>query len=77
MKRETLQSVVGILLIVSVCLTGLLGYIQSELELRRFLPHRYLAYATLGLAVLHVYLNWGKLRRFLRRVLGRLHGEDQ
>ncbi len=68
MKRETLRYLVSLLLFVSICTTGLLGYIQSELELRKFVPHRYFAYATLTLAAVHLYFHWGKLCRFWHRL---------
>ncbi len=71
MRRETFQYVVSLLLVFSVCMTGLLGYIQSQLELRKFVPHRYFAYTTLCLATLHVYLNWKKLWLFIRSLLRR------
>jgi hypothetical protein len=50
----------------SVFITGLLGYIQSQLELRKFVPHRYFAYITLCLAAVHIYFNAAKIWRFLR-----------
>ena len=62
MKRHHLDYAVSILLLISLCVTGLLGYVQSELELRRFIPHRYAAYTTLWLAAVHVYV-----RCFLRK----------
>jgi hypothetical protein len=68
MRRETFQYIVGLLLILSVIMTGLLGYVQSQLELRKFVPHRYFAYTTLCLATLHVYLNWKKLWSYIRRL---------
>ena len=67
MKREDLKYVVSILLFFSICLTGALGYIQSELELRKFTPHRYFAYATLILAAAHVTLNGSRIWRYLSR----------
>lgn len=67
MKREDINYIISIVLIFSISLTGIVGYIQSQLELRRFVPHRYFAYATLILAAIHVILNWGKLWRYLRR----------
>ncbi len=67
MRRETFQYIVGLLLILSVIMTGLLGYVQSQLELRKFVPHRYFAYATLFLAALHLYLNFGRLWRYLKK----------
>ena len=67
MKRGDITIILSLLLLVSLAVTGLLGYIQSELELRRFVPHRYFAYATLILAGIHVALHWRKVWRFLRR----------
>jgi hypothetical protein len=67
MKREDIKYIVSILLFFSICLTGSLGYIQSELELRKFTPHRYFAYATLSLAAVHVTLNAGRIWRYLSR----------
>ena len=71
MKRADFEIIISILLMVAVCVTGLLGYFQSELELRRFVPHRYAAYATLILTAVHVSLKWDKVWRYLR---GRRHG---
>ena len=67
MKRTPLDYAISILLLISLCVTGLLGYLQSELELRRFVPHRYAAYTTLCLAAVHVYMNGGKLWRHIWR----------
>ena len=67
MKRSNFDYAISILLLISLCVTGLLGYIQSELELRRFVPHRYAAYTTLCLAAIHVYMNGGKLWRHIWR----------
>ena len=67
MKREDINYVVSLLLLFSVIITGTTGYIQSQLELRRFIPHRYFAYATLSLAAVHVCLNAGKLWRYIHR----------
>ena len=67
MKREDIKYIVSILLFFSICLTGVLGYIQSELELRKFTPHRYFAYATLSLAAVHVTLNADRIWRYFSR----------
>jgi len=67
MKREDVNYIISVFLLVSVCITGLTGYIQSQLELRKFVPHRYFAYVTLGLAAIHVCLNAGKVWRYIRR----------
>lgn len=67
MKREDFSYAVSFLLLLSVVITGMTGYIQSQLELRRFVPHRYFAYTTVALAAVHVYLNAGRLLRYVRR----------
>ena len=71
MKREDVSYTISLLLLFSIGITGVTGYIQSQLELRRFIPHRYFAYVTLGLAAVHIYLNAGKLWRYIRRKLKR------
>jgi hypothetical protein len=63
---RTLKYVLSLLLLLSIALTGILGYIQSSLELRRFVPHKYFAYTTLVLAALHVALNLKRIIRFFR-----------
>ncbi len=64
----------SLLLLILILLTALLGYIQSELELRKFVPHRYLAYATLVVLAVHLYFNFGKIWRYLRRRKRRRRG---
>jgi len=66
MNRADFEIIISILLIVAVCVTGVLGYFQSEMELRRFVPHRYAAYTTLILTAVHVSLKSGKLLRYIR-----------
>lgn len=67
MKRKDINYAISILLLLLISITGILGYIQSQLELRKFVPHRYFAYVTLGLAAVHVCLNGGKVWRYIRR----------
>jgi hypothetical protein len=74
MKRTDFEFTVSILLFFSVSVTGLLGFIQSQLELRKFVPHRYSAYVTLCLAAVHVYLNAGKIWKYLCR---KIHPKSQ
>ncbi len=66
MRRQDINYAVSILLLVSIAITAITGYIQAQLDLRRFVPHRYFAYITLALAAIHVYLNAGKLWRYSR-----------
>ena len=67
MKRVDINYALSILLLLSISITGILGYIQSQLDLRKFFPHRYSAYVTLCLMALHVCLNGGKVWRYMRR----------
>lgn len=66
MKRGDINYIISLLLLFSVVITGITGYIQSQLDLRKFVPHRYFAYVTLGLAAVHVCLNAGKIWRYIR-----------
>lgn len=66
MKRQDINYIVSFLLLVSLAITAITGYIQAQLELRGFVPHRYFAYITVALAVIHVFLNAGKLWRYAR-----------
>jgi hypothetical protein len=63
---KTLKYILSLLLLLSVALTGILGYIQSSLELRRFVPHKYFAYTTLVLTAVHAALNFKRIIRFFR-----------
>lgn len=67
MNLRDITMVLSILLFVSLAITGVLGYLQSELDLRKFIPHRYFAYTTLILAAIHVMLHWKKLWRYVRK----------
>ncbi len=71
MKRRDVNYLISILLMISIVVTGSLGYIQSELEIRKFFPHRYAAYTTLSLASIHIYLNFGKVWRYLKRIFSK------
>ena len=66
MKRQDINYAVSFLLLLSLAITAITGYIQAQLDLRRFVPHRYFAYITVALTVIHVYLNAGKLWRHIR-----------
>lgn len=72
MKREDINYIISLLLLFSIVITGTTGYIQSQLDLRRFVPHFYFAYVTLCLAGIHVFLNAGKIRRYIRRKFKRV-----
>lgn len=67
MKRMAINYCISLLLLLSLCITALLGLIQAQLELRKFVPHRYSAYVTLSLSLVHVLFNGGKLWRYFFR----------
>ena len=69
MKRQDLNYILSGLLLLSIALTGITGYIQSQLDLRKFVPHRYFAYITLALAAIHLYLHAPQIWYYLRRKL--------
>ena len=69
MKRVDLNYAISILLLLAIIFTGLSGYVQSQLDLRKFVPHRYAAYVTLCLTAVHVSLNATKVWKYLRRKL--------
>jgi hypothetical protein len=69
MKRHDLNYILSSLLLLSIALAGATGYIQSQLDLRKFVPHRYFAYTTLALAAIHVYLHAPQVWHYLRRKL--------
>jgi len=58
-----------IILLVCVAVTGLAGYIQTKLDLHRFVLHKYFAYCTLCITVLHVAANWRKIRKQLQQFM--------
>jgi hypothetical protein len=77
MKRQDINYIVSLLLLAGLCATGATGYIQSQLELRKFIPHQYFAYGTLILAAVHVCLNAGKMWRYIRRQVKHGDGEGR
>lgn len=64
MKRH-IDYIVSIVLIFLIGFTAITGYIQSELELRKFFPHKYFAYATLIFVLLHLIFKWKKLINYI------------
>ncbi len=67
MKKRDWRFAISILLLIFLPITAILEFIQAQLELRKFVPHRYFAYITINLAAIHVLLNW---KRFLHYFSG-------
>ena len=66
-KKIVFNYIISILLLLSLVLTGSTGYIQANLDLRRFVPHRYFAYTTLILSTVHLYINLPRIYSYLKR----------
>lgn len=66
------------LVITAMLLSGLYvattGLVMDWFGLHRFIYHHYVGYAWAILAVLHIVLNWGRIRTYLRRRFGRVPG---
>jgi hypothetical protein len=70
MNRTDISYTISLILLIAISITGFTGFIQAQLDLRKFIPHTYTCYFTLFLAVIHVMLNWIKLWKFFRRKIG-------
>jgi len=67
MRREDINYAVSFLLFALLIATGATGYMQSALELRNFVPHRWFGYSTLITGAIHIGLNTGRSIRYLKR----------
>jgi hypothetical protein len=70
-RRIDISFILCLLLFFCIALTGLTGYLQVSLDIHRFVLHKYLAYSTLSLTLLHLLVNRkkviGHISRFLHR----------
>ena len=66
MKKLDISYIVSAALIILLAFTGITGFIQSQLDLRKFVPHKYAAYSTLIMSAVHLYFHAGKLLRYTR-----------
>lgn len=66
MKKSDISYIVSAALIILLAFTGITGFIQSQLDLRKFVPHKYAAYTSLVLSALHLYFHWGKLFGYIK-----------
>jgi SagB-type dehydrogenase family enzyme len=68
------------LVITAMLLSGLYmattGLVMDWFDLHRFAYHNYVGYAWAVLAVLHILLNWGRIRVYLRRRFTRVPSQD-
>ena len=68
-QRINISFALCLLLFLCIALTGITGYLQVKLDLHRFVFHKYLAYSTLFLTLLHVIINWKKVWGYVKRLL--------
>ena len=68
-QRVNISFALCFLLFLCIALTGLTGYLQVKLDIHRFVFHKYLAYSTLSLTLLHILLNWKKVWGYVKRLL--------
>jgi len=70
--KQHMDYMVSLCLIMLVSITGITGYIQSELELRKFIPHIYFAYGTLILAFMHLIFKYRRLLLYLKGISAKI-----
>jgi len=71
MRRRDLEYVVIAGLLAGGLYVAISGLVTDLFGLHQFALHRYAGYACVGLAVLHLALNWGRVTAYLRWRLGR------
>ncbi|HHT9116988.1 MAG TPA: hypothetical protein ACFYD1_00010 [Candidatus Hypogeohydataceae bacterium YC38] len=74
MIKRDINAVVSILLFFALSFTGTTGLLSHKLDLHQFWPHRYGAYSTLFLALVHVSLNLRQFVTYIRARLQRVKG---
>jgi hypothetical protein len=67
MRKRNFNYIVCIILMFSLFFTFITGLIQVRLDLHRFLPHKYLAYFTVFLTSIHIFINFDKIKKFIKR----------
>ena len=71
MKKSDLTLIVCLLLILTLIINGISGFIQVRLDLHRTTIHKYSAYSTLSLSLIHIVLHFNKLIAYIKNVLRR------
>ncbi len=72
MNLVTVRKIVSLSLLVSWIVTGVTGYMLSlaklGIALNPLVPriHEYAGFVALGLSIIHIYLNMGALKSYLR-----------
>jgi hypothetical protein len=67
MNRTDFNYAVSIILLLAVSTTGITGFIQSQLDLHKFIPHTYTCYFTLFMTAVHISLKWSSVWRYLKK----------
>ena len=71
MRRTDLDYLVIVAMLASGLYVTLSGLVTDLFGLHQFAAHRYAGYLCAGLAAVHLALNWGRVRAYLRSRLGR------
>ena len=69
--RHDINYLVSALLLVTVLVAATMGLVADLWDLNEFVYHKYPGYALAILALVHTYLQWGRLVGYARWRLGR------
>ena len=66
MKKPDISFIVCFLLILALVVTGISGFIQVKLDLHRTTIHKFSAYSTLSLSLVHILINFRKFINYVK-----------
>ena len=66
MKKPDISFIVCFLLILALVITGISGFIQVKLDLHRTTIHKFSAYSTLSLSLVHILINFRKFINYVK-----------
>ncbi len=67
MKKPDISFIVCFLLILALAVTGISGFIQVKLDLHRTTIHKFSAYSTLSLSLVHILINFRKFINYAKK----------
>lgn len=73
-RYAELKTALCTLLFFCIALTGLTGYLQVKLDLHRFVLHKYAAYGSLILTLMHTLINWKKAYTIVKHARSKTPG---
>ena len=66
MKKQDVNIILSLILLVSIIFTAIFGFIQSNLDLHKFRYHKYGAYFTLICALIHVIITFPNIIKYFK-----------